>query len=310
MAIIDAEDPRRAKRMGVTVAICTYRRASIIKAVESVARQRLPPNIAMRILVIDNDATPTAKDMIEDLRDRALVEIEYRHVPGQNISVARNAALDEASTPLLAFLDDDEYAAPDWLANLVAFGQGAEVVFGPCEAIYPNDVPYWIKAGDYHSNRIPRPHRTIDTGYTSNVLVDMEFVRLNGLKFDPALGETGGEDTMFFHALHKRGGTLRYAPKAVVHENVVASRLNLTWVRLRRYRAGQVYAMMLYRFSHRAYRRAIWTAPVKILACLFMSCLLIFRPAGALWWLMRGAFHVGVLSFGLGAKVHREYRRS
>ena len=310
MAIIDAEDPRRAKRMGVTVAICTYRRASIIKAVESVARQRLPPNIAMRILVIDNDATPTAKDMIEDLRDKLWWRSSTGTFPARTY---RLRAMPLSMRPRRRF-------SPSWMMMNMRrpigspissrFGQGAEVVFGPCEAIYPNDAPYWLKAGDYHSNRIPRHHRTIDTGYTSNVLVDMEFVRLNGLKFDPALGETGGEDTMFFHALHKRGGTLRYAPKAVVHENVVASRLNLTWVRLRRYRAGQVYAMMLYRFSHRAYRRAIWTAPVKILACLFMSCLLIFRPAGALWWLMRGAFHVGVLSFGLGAKVHREYRRS
>jgi succinoglycan biosynthesis protein ExoM len=307
---IETEGSASSARVGVTVAICTFRRPSIVEAVESVARQRLPPDIAMRILVIDNDAMPSAKGLIEDVRAKTSVEIDYSHVSGQNISIARNAALDATSTPLLAFLDDDEYAAPDWLANLIALQQGAEAVFGPCEAIYPDDAPSWLRTCDFHSNRLPENDRIIDTGYTSNVLIDMGFVRRNGLKFDPLLGETGGEDTMFFHALHKRGGTLRYAPKAVVHENVVASRLNLTWVRLRRYRAGQVYAMMLYRFSHRAYRRAIWTAPVKILACLFMSCLLIFRPAGALWWLMRGAFHVGVLSFGLGAKVHREYRRS
>ncbi|MBV9754862.1 MAG: glycosyltransferase [Hyphomicrobiales bacterium] len=296
--------------MGVTVAICTFRRPSVTKAVKSVARQKLPPNIAMRILVIDNDATPSAKDLIEDLHATSPVKIEYMHVPGQNISVARNAALGAATTRMLAFLDDDEYAAPDWLANLFALSEGAQAVFGPCEATYPDDAPSWMKAGDYHSNRIRRSRRAIDTGYTSNVLIDMEFVRLNGLKFDPALGQTGGEDTMFFHAFHKSGGTLRYAPQAIVHEEVVSSRLNLTWIRLRRYRAGQVYAMMLYRFSRRSYRRAVCTAPVKIFACLFMYGLLIFSPARALWWLMRGFFHLGVLSFGLGAEVHREYRRN
>jgi succinoglycan biosynthesis protein ExoM len=307
---IEAEGSASSARVGVTVAICTFRRSSIIKAVESVARQNLPADIAMRILVIDNDATPSAKDSIENIRAKTSVEIDYCHVPGQNISIARNAALDAATTPLLAFLDDDEYAAPDWLANLIALQQGAEAVFGPCEAIYPDNAPSWLKAGDFHSNRLPQNDRIIDTGYTSNVLIDIGFVRRNGLKFDPLLGETGGEDTMFFHALHKRGGALRYAPRAVVYEDVVSSRLNLTWVRLRRYRAGQVYAMMLHRFDGGAYRWAVGSAPLKILACLLMSGATILSPARALWWLMRGVFHLGVLSYGLGAKLHREYRRS
>jgi succinoglycan biosynthesis protein ExoM len=307
---IETEGSALSARVGVTVAICTFRRPSIVKAVESVARQRLPPDIAMRILVIDNDATPSAKGLIEDVCAKTSVEIDYSHVSGQNISIARNAALDATSTPLLAFLDDDEYAAPDWLANLIALQQGAEAVFGPCEAIYPDDAPSWLGTCDFHSNRLPENDRIIDTGYTSNVLIDMGFVRRNGLKFDPLLGETGGEDTMFFHALHRRGGALRYAPRAVVHEDVVSSRLNLTWVRLRRYRAGQVYAMMLYRFDRRAYQRAVRSAPLKILAGLLRSGVTIFSPARALWWLMRGVFHLGVLSYGLGAKLHREYRRS
>jgi succinoglycan biosynthesis protein ExoM len=307
---IETEASPPSARVGVTVAICTFRRPSIVKAVESVTRQRLPADVAMRILVIDNDATPSAKELIEEARAKTSVEIDYRHVRGQNISVARNAALDATSTPLLAFLDDDEYAAPDWLSNLIALRQGAEAVFGACEANYPDDAPSWLRTCDFHSNRLPENGRIIDTGYTSNVLIDMGFVRASGLAFDPLLGETGGEDTLFFHALHKGGGTLRYAPSAVVHEDVVASRLNLTWVRLRRYRAGQAYAMMLYRFDRRAYRRAVASAPLKILACLLISFVTMFASSRALWWLMRGVFHLGVVSYALGARLHREYRRS
>ena len=33
----------------------------------------------------------------------------------------------------------------------------------------------------------------------------------------------------------------------------------------------------------------------------------ILNPARAMWWLMRGVFHFGVLSYSLGAGVHREY---
>ena len=242
---MESEDPRPAARIAVTVCICTFRRPSVLRAVESVARQKLPPAIAMRVLVVDNDASPSAKDAIEEFRATTSAEIGYRHAPGQNISIARNAALDATSTPWLAFLDDDEYASSDWLAKLVAARQGAEAVFGPCEAIYRSDAPSWIKSSDYHSNRILHPGKTIDTGYTSNALIDMGFVRRKGLAFDPALGETGGEDTMFFHAMHKNGGRLGYAPDAIVYEEVAPTRLNLAWVLRRRYRAGQVYAMMI-----------------------------------------------------------------
>ena len=174
---------RRPSGPSVTVAICTFRRPSVIKAVESVAQQMLPPNTAMRILVIENDATPSAKGMIEKVRAKTSVEIDYRHVPGQNISIARNAALDATSTPLLAFLDDDERAAPDWLANLLALSAKAPKRYSaPAKPSIPDNAPFWIKAGDYHSNRIQHRDRTIATGYTSNVLMDMLFVRRNGVR--------------------------------------------------------------------------------------------------------------------------------
>ena len=305
----EAENFPPGEPADVTVAICTFRRPSVVQAVESVTRQRLPAGLRLRVLVIDNDASPSAKKLIDQARAKSSVDIEYHHAPGQNISIARNAALEKCATELLAFLDDDEYAPPDWLANLVLSRQGAEAVFGPCEALYPDGTPSWLRLGDFHSNRLERPG-IIDTGYTSNVLIDMEFVHRHGLAFDPLLGESGGEDTMFFRALHWSGGRLRYAPKAVVHEKVVASRLNLTRIRLRRYRAGQVYALMLHRFDRRAYLLALMTAPLKVVACVIMSGASLFKPGRAPWWLMRGVFHFGVLSFGLGAKLHREYQRS
>ena len=115
-------------------------------------------------------------------------------------------------------------------------------VFGPCEAIYDDWVPDWIKQGDYHSNRIAESS-PITTGYTSNVLIDMVFVRRHGLRFEPELGWTG-EDTLFFHAMYRKGGVLKYATNAVVYERVIPSRANVRWVVRRRYRAGQTRALV------------------------------------------------------------------
>jgi succinoglycan biosynthesis protein ExoM len=292
----------------VTVCICTFRRPSLRHALEGVAAQILPSDASFRILVIDNDVGPTASNIVAHFRADAGIDVEYRHAPAQNISIARNAGLDAATTPWLAFLDDDEYASAHWLGNLFAARNGANAIFGPCEAIYGKETPSWIRKGDYHSNRLPTQGGPIDTGYTSNVLIDMDFVRRCGLRFDEALGRTGGEDTMFFHAMYRKGGALAYSADAVVSEHVVASRLNLRWIVTRKYRAGQVYAMMLSSFDAASYRRAFWTAPLKIAACAVISAVTAFRADRAMWWLMRGVFHAGVLSYLLGARVCQEYR--
>ena len=303
-----SEQEAGAQVRDVTVCVCTFRRPSVLAAIESVASQKLPAGTRLNILVVDNDMTPSAQEIVESFRARTPAALEYRHAPGRNISAARNEALRAASTRWLAFLDDDEYAPPDWLARLLAARAGANVVFGPCQAIYPQGTPPWMRDGDYHSNRLPARKRPIDTGYTSNVLIDMNFVRRHMLQFDPALGRTGGEDTFFFQAMYRRGAVLRYAPGAVVREDVAASRLNLKWILRRKFRAGQVYALMFLRFDLAAYRRAALTSPLKILTCAVMSVATAFDARRAMWWVVRGTFHIGMLNYMLGGRVYEEYR--
>jgi succinoglycan biosynthesis protein ExoM len=278
-----------------------------LSAIGSIAKHSELPNLKVRILVIDNDSEPRARNIVTEFRNRTAIHVEYKHVPGQNISTARNAGLDAATTPWLVFVDDDEYASTNWLAELVASRDGANAVFGPCEAIYGDGTPNWIRQGDYHSNRITERGR-ITTGYTSNVLIDMAFVRRHGLRFDPELGRTGGEDTMFFHAMHRQGGVLKYAPNAVVYERVIPSRANVRWVVRRRYRAGQTRALVSYRCDPAEYIRLSLTAPFKVIICVVISGLMILRGARAICWLMRGVFHLGTISYALGIRVHEEYR--
>ena len=56
-------------------------------------------------------------------------------------------------------------------------------MFGPSEALYGYETPSWISAGDFHSYRVPDDENPIVTGYSSNALIDMEFVRKRGLRF-------------------------------------------------------------------------------------------------------------------------------
>jgi succinoglycan biosynthesis protein ExoM len=300
-------DTKRSDQLAVTVCICTFRRTSILDAIESVARQNLPERLSVRILVIDNDDEPTAKEAIIKFCANIETKVDYRHVPGRNIAIARNAGLEAATTSWLAFIDDDERASSDWLTKILAARPGAHAIFGPSEAVYGPEAPSWVKAGDYHSNRVPDKENPIVSGYTSNALIDLEFVRQHGLRFDAALGRTGGEDTMFFYALRRKGGILRYAPDAVVYEHVLPLRTTVRWIAARRYRAGQHYAMMFHDSERIKYWKVALTAPLKIGACVGVSAMLALSTYRAMWWLMRAIFHLGALSLVIGAKVYEEY---
>ena len=292
----------------VTVCICTFRRpAGLAEAMASVAGQRLPQGVRPSLVVVDNDAAPSAWPAVERFAASVDFPVAYRHCPGENISIARNGALDATTTRWLAFLDDDERAAPDWLATLLALSGDAQAVFGPCEAVYAAHAPSWMRRGDYHSNRIARRHGAIETGHTCNALIDSAFVRRHSLRFDVELGRSGGEDTIFFHSMRCCGATLAYAPEAIVFEDVAVGRATLGWVARRRYRAGQTYALMLKRFSPRRYALWAWTSPLKIALCSFIGASISFDAARASQWAMRGVFHFGGLSYALGFGIHQEY---
>jgi glycosyltransferase involved in cell wall biosynthesis len=67
--------------------------------------------------------------------------------------VARNACLDAATAPLVAFIDDDQVASPEWLVALVGTleSSNADVVLGPVQAVYGPDraaghgIPRYMK---------------------------------------------------------------------------------------------------------------------------------------------------------------------
>lgn len=299
-------DPTAAPAHEVSVCICTFRRPAVAAALDSVARQVLPPGWRLRLVVVDNDDAPSAEAAVREAARRAGVAVDYRHAPGRNISIARNAALDAVATPLMAFLDDDELAAPDWLARLLAAADGAQAVFGPAVARYPAGSPDWAAALDFHSNRMEAGDGPPRSGHTCNALLDVGFVRARGLRFREELGRTGGEDTVFFREVHRAGGVLRYAPDAVVYEDVDPARAALPWVWRRKYRSGQTHGLLLAMEGGGGLRDGA-VVSAKIAACFAMAAANVASPHRRLRWAARGMLHLGVMSRLLKRRALVEY---
>jgi succinoglycan biosynthesis protein ExoM len=120
----------------VDVCVCTFRRPSVARLLASLAKQDLGGDLTVRIIVADNDDTPSARQTVEAALKANGLRGVYLHAPARNISVARNACLQAAKAPLIAFIDDDEIARPGWLAGLVTAmdAKGVDVVFGKVNA--------------------------------------------------------------------------------------------------------------------------------------------------------------------------------
>jgi glycosyltransferase involved in cell wall biosynthesis len=215
----------------LVVAVLTYRRPERIAALvpllvdQASDLTRRAEGVEASVLVVDNDPAGAGAAAVAGLGAAAVVEPE----PG--ISAARNRALRTADDQdLLVFVDDDELPHADWLHALHATyrATGAAAVAGPVVSRYAAEPEPWVVAGGFYD----RAHRgglctgdPVRSAATNNLLLDLRVVRRAGLVFDPDLGLSGGEDTLFTSALTAAGGRIVWCAEAVVSDVVPADRL-------------------------------------------------------------------------------------
>lgn len=287
----------------VDICICTFRRAFLAQTLESLAGIDQGGH-AIRIIIADNDAVASARDLVEGMREQVPFPIVYVHAPAANICIARNACLDQAGADFVAFVDDDEVVTQGWLVALVdrAEATGAAAVLGPVRAVYGPDAPRWMVDGDFHSTRPVFVGGTIRTGYTCNVLIRWS-APYRGLRFDLALGKSGGEDTAFFYQLTALGGTIAYAGAALVDEPVPSDRASMAWLVRRRLRFGQTHGML--QAGSRA--RSLAVVAAKIAYCGAMTALTAFSPVLRRRNWLRAVLHIGVAGGILGVRQAVHY---
>ncbi|MEQ1789308.1 MAG: glycosyltransferase family 2 protein [Rickettsiales bacterium] len=306
---------KTAQKIAVTICICTFQRAHIIDTLRSVFALELNPKWNVKIIVADNDETDSARSNVEVVaKENSLnqMSINYIHAPARNISIARNACLDAATTPLIAFIDDDELLTKGWLkAILEKFtSSSADVILGPVKAIYSPNCQDWLRIGDFHSTNPVWVNGKIITGYSCNVLINRISPALQTLHFREDLGRTGGEDTVYFASAHKAGAMIDFAPDAIITEAVPANRAKFYWLLKRRFRAGQTHGLLLIENSSNNIGTRIKSLVktfVKLIFCLVVALVNIIRPVKMRFWLLRGALHTGVIARLLGKQEIIQY---
>ena len=226
----------------VSVLVPTFRRPdSLVRALDSLARQTRAPD---EIIVADNAPEAGARRAVESFAGRAPCPVVYVHAANPGVANARNTGFAAARHALIAQLDDDESAGPDWLAQLLAMREatGAAVVFGPVRSEPPAGTGgvrrAWIA-------RLYAREPAIEAGLTvkpfgcGNSLIDWEAASLPLPPFDARANETGGEDDRLFATLGATGARFAWAPEAWVIEHVEAGRASWRHLARRSFAFGQ-----------------------------------------------------------------------
>jgi glycosyltransferase involved in cell wall biosynthesis len=262
--------------MDVSIVIPTFRRPhSLRRALGSCSRQVRAPNV--ELVVVDNCPDASAREIVRDVAANSPFPMRYEHEPRAGVASARNAGVAAAKGSLIAFLDDDNEAAPDWLASLVhAHSEsGADAVFGSViaelEGQPPPDAELYLTAFRRVLPEPPGPVRSRSVAKlgTGNALFAAR--ALGCVPFNPSLNFLGGEDTALIKRFVSEKRRLFWAPDARVREYVPVERANLRFLLKRRFSAGQV----------------------RTATCVLSPAA---NPADALRWMAVGAIQFGVFS--------------
>lgn len=228
----------------VAVVIPTLRRPdSLERALRSLFAQTGLKARLREIVVADNDPAGSAATLIDRLRADSPVPLIYAHAPVPGVATARNVGLAATTTPLIAFLDDDEEAAPDWLAQLLKALErlNVDVVFGPirgrAETADDRTRPYLER---FFGRDGPATDAMIEEPFgCGNSLMRRAAALPGPTPFDPRANESGGEDDALFAALKSRGGRFGWAASAWVDEYAPPHRATLRYALSRAFAYGQ-----------------------------------------------------------------------
>jgi glycosyltransferase involved in cell wall biosynthesis len=214
----------------VSVCICTYKRPELLSDLLSALQQQQTDGLfEFSILVIDNDYRHSAEPVVLSVAKKSSLDIRYYVEQTQNISLARNKAVQNAKGDFIAFIDDDEIPEINWLCSLyrALHHFGADAVLGPVLPFYKAPPPKWVVKGKFYERARYKTGFKIDwmQGRTGNLLVKKEMFRATGELFDPKFG-AGGEDQDFTRRMIGRGYAFVWCNEARAYEIVPPVRWN------------------------------------------------------------------------------------
>ena len=242
----------------ISAIIATRNRASYLrKAVESLVHQTLDPDL-YEIIVVDNGSQDNTKQVVEEFAFVPNLHYFFEPVPG--CSRARNTGWRNAQGQIIAFMDDDAIAHPEWLARYIEafdhYGASVGSIGGKVELIWEVPKPDWLSTrllgilSVYHYSDAMVVLDTDQWLSICNLAYPIEVLKkANGLRED--LGRQGnnlraGAENFLRQQTDEWGLITVYHPDILVQHHIPLSRLTKKWFKNAAFWQGKSDAIMLY----------------------------------------------------------------
>ncbi|KZM49969.1 glycosyltransferase family 2 protein [Labrenzia sp. OB1] len=263
-------------KIEAVVCIPTFRRPDwLARTLASLAEQTADFRFA--IVVVDNDAAnPLGRDVAGKFFAAHAIANVIVTEEKQGNCFAINRAFSEAlktfpEADFFLMIDDDETAAPCWLAEMVGLAgrEAADIVGGPVVRNFEGAVPEEVRIHPLFLS-IDGATREIDQLHGSgNCLIRRHvFEKLGAPFFDLRFNFLGGGDMDFFTRCRRAGFRTLWNSKAEIQEFVPPERTSARFLMTRSIRTGSINYMV-----DRANGMPAAVACVKTLASLGLGVL-------------------------------------
>ena len=219
------------------------------RLLEELANQETDGLFTYSIVVTENDSAQSAKATVTAFAETAKVDVTYCVEPKQNIALARNRAIQNATGEFVAFIDDDEFPANRWLYSLVQVADrpGVAGVLGPVLPYFDDAVPKWVVRGKFYERPQHQTGLVLSWAQTrtGNALVKRELFTGDNEPFNAKCLE--GSDQEFFKRMMQQGHTFIWCNEATVYEVVPPARWKRSFL-IRRALMRGVFSVRNHRF--------------------------------------------------------------
>lgn len=283
-----------SERPNISVCICTFKRPDLLKrSLDAVCAIETEDRFTYSIVVVDNDREQSASTVVSEVAKNSAIAIKYCNEPKQNIAMARNKAVENATGDFVAFIDDDEAPVRGWLVTLykTLLEYKVDGVLGPVNPDFGEGTPNWIIKGKFYDRPIHPTGMVLAWAAcrTGNVLLKRELFNEEVMAFNPEC--LSGEDQEFFRRKIAKGHTFVWCHEAPVYEVVPASRWKRSFL-VRRALFRGIFAQRNHGFQPLRVLQAVISVPVYAIA---LPVALLMGQARFMTCMFKLSYHAGRL---------------
>lgn len=225
--------------MKISIIVCTFNREKYFPdCLDHLRRQNCAAE-NFEIIIVNNNSTDSTDEISKEfMNNNPNLNVTYLIEKNPGLSWARNKGAINAQGEVIVYLDDDSFAAQDYVKKAIEFYNKYLNVYGFGGRTYPqyeNGKPKWMNkfllplVAAVDKGDLVKPFGQYEFPIGANMSFRKECLDEIGY-FDTELGRKGknmlgGEEKDFFNRFRVKFGNPYYSPNTIVNHIIPASRL-------------------------------------------------------------------------------------